>query len=79
MRSVVVTGCCDSPVQPPGGWLEYAASHAKQLGHGRSEDGVVQTSPGAGLIFHSDLGNQYCGHEFQALLTLIPFKYAVAF
>ena len=25
--------------------------------------------PGAGLIFHSDRGSQYCSHEFQAVLT----------
>jgi transposase InsO family protein len=26
-------------------------------------------APGAGVIFHSDRGSQYCGHEFQSTLA----------
>ena len=31
-------------------------------------------SPGAGLVFHSDRGSQYCGHEFQAALAGYKMK-----
>ena len=31
-------------------------------------------SPDAGVIFHSDRGSQYCGHEFQAALAGYEMK-----
>jgi putative transposase len=44
------------------------------IGDGCSEDGVVPASPAPGLIFHSDRGSQYCGHEFQSTLAGYKMK-----
>lgn len=56
-------------VRRPSSWLKCAVAHADQLGHECAANGVVQASSGAGLIFHSDRGSQYCGAMFQVALT----------
>ena len=72
-------------IQTAEGWLYLAAVidlHSRQV-VGWSMAPHMQSSlvadalrmawfrrrPEPGLIFHSDRGSQYCGHEFQALLT----------
>jgi putative transposase len=41
------------------GWSMKPHMHARH-GHRRAAHGVVPASSGAGLIFHSDRGSQYC-------------------
>jgi putative transposase len=34
----------------------------------------LRRPPDAGVIFHSDRGSQYCGHEFQSVLASYKMK-----
>jgi transposase InsO family protein len=50
------------------GWLYLAAIKDLFAGEGVTE-AVSARRPAEGLIHHSGRGSQYCGHEYQALLT----------
>ena len=43
-RGLVVSGCGAGPIQPPGGGLEHAATHAKLTGNGCAAHGLVPPS-----------------------------------